>query len=581
MNNHSIFCLLISLALAGCQQQASADWSVNKPLSGVNAKSSVENFSWKEGDVINLYSESTLGKFIGTYTATNSGQTSSFVPFAHSSAAQKAEKFYASYPYTYIDYYHGGGTIPAEYNCTDEDFRDIPQVAVTRLGAIGKPGLLDFRLSCNIVNLTLSSSVDFEVKSITLTSDINLSGTGRYRMDRDSIPYISIARGAKSVKYNYKGVTVKGSKSFTMVVPAHVKAANLTFNVESADGEIITKSFEGFESAIGKTLSYSIRNPKIYATRIYESSTYTSFVDLVWYNDRYYCAFRDGVTHVPLTTTERYGDIRILESKDCRTWTESLLLTTTGTKYDMRDPHFCIAEDGTLSCYYAYHLPNQPWVEPSKTIVSRFKQENGKLVEISRHNVDMGPKYSVYWMWNITRNGSTYYGVAYHDAGEYPIFVKSGDGINFEFVSEIPFYGNEASVNIINSSAYVLLRHQTDTRNAGMATADVPYTSWNVTEMNYGMHSPVGLEYNGKLYLCGRKYYERARDGVALFTYNLPSDTKLTLQYQLPCDTPASDNAYPGMIIHDEALRIVYYAIPRGKSVPDIYYYEIPLEILK
>lgn len=569
--------LAAALALASCQPQM-ADWTVNDPLEGFMGQCELASFNWQQGDVVSLYSESELGQFSARYVAQTAGQSTSFKPYAYSTAAQKADNFYACFPAEHINFTKGGGTIPAEYDCEDALFRDIPQCAIKKNDAVDAPGVMNFKPSANVIELAFSSNEDFVVKSITLTSDVNLSGTGRYRLDKGGAPYISIAQGTNSVKYNYAGVKVNGTTTFTMVIPANITLAELSIAVESENGKVLNKTFSGFEAGIGQVYQYRMVNPVVFQQKIYESDTYTSFVDLVWYNDRYYCAFRDGQNHVPSNYNEKFGEIRILESKDCRTWTDVLLLTD--AKYDMRDPHFCIAQDGSLLCYYAYHLPDESWVKPSKTIVSILKQEGEALVEKSRHNVDAGEVYSRYWIWNITRHEDKIYGVGYYTAGTNVAFLVSDDGINFTHISDIPFLGNEASVNIIDGKAYVLMRNQSDVGNASMAVADAPYTSWEVTSMNYGLHSPVGVEYNGKLYLCGRKYADKTRDGVSLFSYKLPKDTKLKEEYRLPCDRPTADNAYPGLCLRDGALRIVYYSIPTGKWVPDIYYYEIPVELL-
>lgn len=565
-----------ALALAGCQQQEYNDWSVNNPLETVTARSA-EGFEWRKGDLIKVFSSSEAGDWHATYEAQNDGASSSFKPYAYSTAAVKAETFRASYPADFIDFEKGGGEFPASYDCTGAS-RDIPMVATLENGESAEPGEFEFAMSCSVLEIKLTSPVPVGLKSITLRSDVNISGKGRFS-EAGGVPFIKISTGQPEVVYNYSGIELGAETVFYAVLPANVALGSLSVDVVTT-GKSFSKTLAGFDTGMGQIFSVSMTYPEIYNAKIYESSTYTSFADLTWYKDRYYCAFRDGQNHVPSNSSERNGEIRILQSKDCREWTQAALLTD--DKYDLRDPHFCISpKDGSLLLFYAYHEVGNSWVAPSKTVVSVMAQDGNALKEQSRTGLDAGEYYSRWWIWNINVSDDTIYGVGYYETGCNVALLQSKDGFKWELISEIPFLGNESSINIIDGKAYVLMRNQTDWLDASMAVADYPFTTWTVTPMNFGIHSPAGVEYNGKLYLCGRKYINKVRDGVSLFSYDLPTSTSLKEVYALPCDKKTGDNAYPGVIIRDGAMRIVYYSIDENKNVPDIHYTEIPLDMFE
>ena len=64
--------------------------------------------------------------------------------------------------------------------------------------------------------------------------------------------------------------------------------------------------------------------------KIWSAAPHNAFTDLVRWNDRFYCAFREGKGH-----GQDIGKLRIIVSKDGNKWESAGLLTT--PKYDLRD----------------------------------------------------------------------------------------------------------------------------------------------------------------------------------------------------------------------------------------------------
>lgn len=64
-----------------------------------------------------------------------------------------------------------------------------------------------------------------------------------------------------------------------------------------------------------------INNSSIENILVYKSNTeYCAFCDMVYYEGKYYIAFRMGNNHVPLNGNDRNGYIAIMSSVDSKTW---------------------------------------------------------------------------------------------------------------------------------------------------------------------------------------------------------------------------------------------------------------------
>lgn len=311
---------------------------------------------------------------------------------------------------------------------------------------------------------------------------------------------------------------------------------------------------------------------------IWSSDQYNAFGDIIKYKDVYYVTFREGPGHVPTTTWETPGVVRVLSSKDCRNWT--LACTITNKWFDLRDPHFCVSPvDGSLMCYYALYAHGNSWPEPTKTMTAVLKPDGMSLEIESVHHVYCGD-YSKYWIWNITPDGSYIYGIAYWENGTKPILVRSSDGFDFEKVSEIDYLGNEASINIIDGKVYAILRSQYGAPS-GYAVSDESMQNWMISDLNLVCHCPVAVKYKNYLLTCVRVVNQRNGD-VALCALDLTSETpSLQVLTTMEYHNHAGNCAYAGMLLDGDVLRIVYYAESAGRySSPDIYYQEYPLSMV-
>lgn len=75
--------------------------------------------------------------------------------------------------------------------------------------------------------------------------------------------------------------------------------------------------------------------------KIWDKAPHNAFTDLIRWDGRFYCVFREGRGHA---STD--GKVRALESKDADVWQSAALIALEG--YDLRDAHVSVTPDNRL-----------------------------------------------------------------------------------------------------------------------------------------------------------------------------------------------------------------------------------------
>jgi len=75
--------------------------------------------------------------------------------------------------------------------------------------------------------------------------------------------------------------------------------------------------------------------------RIWDRAPHNAFTDLIRFQDRWFCVFREGQNHVSPD-----GALRIITSQDGATWESAALIQSSDS--DLRDAKITIANDGRL-----------------------------------------------------------------------------------------------------------------------------------------------------------------------------------------------------------------------------------------
>jgi len=84
--------------------------------------------------------------------------------------------------------------------------------------------------------------------------------------------------------------------------------------------------------------------------RLWDKAQHNAFTDLVRFQERWWCVFREGEKHVSPD-----GALRVITSSDGETW-ESAALLQSATE-DLRDGKLSVTSDGRLLLIGAAHRP--------------------------------------------------------------------------------------------------------------------------------------------------------------------------------------------------------------------------------
>ena len=282
--------------------------------------------------------------------------------------------------------------------------------------------------------------------------------------------------------------------------------------------------------------------------KIWEQGQYNSFTDLVMFQGKLFCAFREAKQHGVSTD----GSIRILVSKDTHTWHSAALIAS--DRGDLRDPHLTVTPDNRLmlSVCIAGH--------PHPTLVSAsYFSRDGTHWKGPETFGDTNA-----WMWRVTWKDDAAYGFSYRCEAPYFIqLFKSPNGTEFSAVGAPCFegvYNNETSTMIFqdNGTALCLLRCSGP---AHLGTALPPYDQWTWKQLGRRVGGPEMIELpDGRLVACGRLYDDPVRTALCWVD---PEAGVLTEFLTLPS---GGDTSYPGLLWHEGQLLVSYYSSHEGQK---------------
>jgi hypothetical protein len=292
--------------------------------------------------------------------------------------------------------------------------------------------------------------------------------------------------------------------------------------------------------------------------KIWNEGRHNAFTDLIRFEGKWFCTFREGDAHVGGD-----GGIRVLVSMNGEDWASAALLTERGV--DLRDPKFSVTPDGRLmlalggSVYEGKTLKDrQPRVAFSK---------DGRAWSDPQRVLERGD-----WLWRVTWQEGRAYGISYHSLtgaqakGEWAVkLVESRDGVNYRLVKnlEVPGRPNEATVRFFeNGEAVALLRREASDKAAWIGVSRAPFTDWKWQSAGLFIGGPNFIILpNGKMIAGGREM-KLAPIGPKMFLGEMTAQA-VTPQLILPS---GGDCSYPGMVWHDDTLWVSYYSSHEGKS---------------
>jgi hypothetical protein len=287
--------------------------------------------------------------------------------------------------------------------------------------------------------------------------------------------------------------------------------------------------------------------------KIWDRAPHNAFTDLIRFQGRWVCVFREGAGH-----GSHDGRVRVIASADGEEWSSSALLAAPSSLPDLRDPKISATPDGRLMLTAA--AADRRAEPPSHQTYAWFSRDAAawtRAVEIGQPNV---------WLWRVTWHGGQAYGVGRDTAGgRFVRLYRSEDGRTFETVVERLFgegYPNEAALVFLEDHACCcLLRRDGEPGTAQLGLAAPPYTQWTWKDLGKRIGGPAVIRLaDGRLLAAGRRYDGGTRTSLMWVD---PQAASLREFQTLPS---GGDSGYPGLVVHRGLLWVSYYASHEGKA---------------
>lgn len=294
--------------------------------------------------------------------------------------------------------------------------------------------------------------------------------------------------------------------------------------------------------------------------RIWDQAPHSAFTDLIHWQDRFYCAFREGWGHV---CTD--GKIRIIHSEDGDAWSSAALIELVG--FDLRDAHLSATPDARLMLLGgAAPREKDNQSAPTGTFVA-FSADG---VEWSKPQIVVEPGR---WLWSVTWHQGKAYGVSYTAGpGErYLDLLVSENGVEYTPLVERLVeggYPNEVTLRFdASGTCYALVRRDRRDNHPHSALLGISrsdYTKWRWHDLGQEFNSFGGPNFiqlpTGHWLAAGRMHQGGAH--TALCELNV-GEPKMTRLLKLPS---GGDTSYPGLVWHDGLLYMSYYSSHEGKT---------------
>ena len=300
--------------------------------------------------------------------------------------------------------------------------------------------------------------------------------------------------------------------------------------------------------------------------RIWDRAGHSAFTDLVYFNDMFYCVFRESATHKPDQNIDCIinGSIRLIASKDGQNWVSVAHIYE--KDMDLRDPKLSVTPDNRLMLLMGSSIYEGTDLKKTQGKVCFFDVDTKEFSQFQNINIDKKIRTERDWLWNITWHNGTAYGVVYQISKNRlnswaAHLVKSNDGVQYEYVTslEVSTSPNEADVKFLSDGKMVII-----VRGApgaiGVSSAPFKKWKWNPLPVKLGGPELIVLEDNS-LVCATREYNPGNANRTILAQVSLSGDFKKL--FTLPS---GGDTSYAGMVINNGILYISYYSSHEGQT---------------
>lgn len=314
--------------------------------------------------------------------------------------------------------------------------------------------------------------------------------------------------------------------------------------------------------------------------KIWDKARHNAFTDIIRFNGKFYCSFREGMGHVPgKKTGQGDGKARVLVSDDGTVWKSIALLEK--KKYDLRDPKLSVTPDGRIMVLMGGSVYVDGVLKSRRPFVSFSDPKGENFADPLPIRISPVAATHQDWLWRVTWHKGAGFGVVYQPSSVKGkdwniLLVRTTNGIDYALVAHLDVKGhpNEATVRFVpgTDTMKILVRREAQGREAMIGTSEDPYTDWKWVNTGQSLGGPNMIYLpNGTLFAGGRV---EGHTGLG----TIDSDGKFKLFQILPS---TGDNSYPGFCLHDGVLYVIYYSTEKENRV-SIFLVKYPVdELLK
>lgn len=312
--------------------------------------------------------------------------------------------------------------------------------------------------------------------------------------------------------------------------------------------------------------------------KIWDTGNHCAFTSIIPFKGRYYCSFREGITHVFDKDGKAEGKIRILVSDDGDKWESVAYIGLEGV--DLRDPKLSVMPDGRMLVTIGGSIYRNRRLEAC--IPHVMFSEDGKTFNTPEPAVlDARMTSKRDWIWRVTWHESVGYAASYNwtPQGNELWLVKTTDGKHYEAIKKLEVDGspNEATIRFMaDGRMSIMVRREAGDTRGWWGISEAPFTDWQWKKM--------GLRLGGQDYI----FLEDNRIVMATRNYAIPGAEKTCVYigkdngyFEEVLVLPSGgDCSYPGILTVGNELWVSYYA-SHASANASIFLAKIPMSVFK
>ena len=247
--------------------------------------------------------------------------------------------------------------------------------------------------------------------------------------------------------------------------------------------------------------------------KIWDAGAHNAFTDLVRWQDRWWCTFRESAGHVGGD-----GAIRVIVSNDGAKWESVAFLTEKDV--DLRDPKLTVTPGGKLmlNCGGSVYLGTKELKGRRSRVMF---SSDGRTWTLPQKILNEGD-----WLWRVTWHEGVAYGAAYRSGlggssapgPEWALSLyRSIDGVKWDLVKAMDVLGrpNETTLRFRpNGEMIALVRREAEGYMGYLGSAKPPFTQWTWQAGNHRFGGQNAIQLPDGKWIVGTRDYTNSNAGT-------------------------------------------------------------------